>query len=400
MDQGMPRLPLLRRIPPGAWTAVTRGTAALFALVLFTAMNAFFYLSPEPFLRWGLWAGAGAAVVMASPIGVARRYPLPVLGLMLAESIAVMLLTERTWPLFPAMDVLICWIAATRPRRTGIAAASVVTAVWTGTFVGGWLVGPWGNETVGDVLSEVSAAALTVVLAWLIGHSIRQRREHGKALHAEAAARAVIAERLRIARELHDMVAHSIGVIAIQAGAASLVIDTQPDGARKALHAIEASSRETLAGLRRMLGALRQAEADEAEAGPGRAAPAAGLEAVDRLAETTADAGVRVEVCWLGQRRPVHPETDLAAFRIIQESVTNVVRHSGSGRCRVSVEYRDGELAIDVVDDGRGPVRTGAAAGTGHGISGMRERVALLNGRFSAGSRPEGGFRVAARLPA
>ncbi|MFE7602119.1 sensor histidine kinase [Streptomyces sp. NPDC057494] len=401
MDRGTPRLPPPRRMSPQARTVLARGAAALFALVLFTAMNAFFYLSPEPLLRWGLWAGAGAAVLMASPVGVARRHPLPVLGLMLAESIAVMELTGRIWPLFPAMDVLICWIAATRPRRTGIAAAGVVTAVWTGTFVGGWLVGPRGNETVGDVLSEVSAAVLTVVLAWLIGHSIRQRREHGEALHAEAAARAVVAERLRIARELHDMVAHSIGVIAIQAGAASLVLDTQPEGARKALHAIEASSRETLAGLRRMLGALRQAEADEAEARPGRAAAPAGLEAVDRLAETTAEAGVRVEVCWRGRRRPLHPETDLAAFRIIQESVTNVVRHSGSGHCRVSVEYREAELAIDVVDGGgRGAARAGAAAGTGHGISGMRERVALLNGRFSAGSRPEGGFRVAARLPA
>ncbi|MEV6978137.1 sensor histidine kinase [Kitasatospora sp. NPDC093806] len=395
MDQGMPRLPLLRRIPPGVWAAVTRCAAGLFALVLFTAMNVFFYRSPEPFLGWGLWAGVGVAVVLALPIGVARRRPLPVLGLMLAESTALMLLTERTWPLFPAMDILICYIAATRSRRTGIAAAGIVLTVWAGAFVGTWLTVPRGTETVSDVLSEVSGAAMTVVVAWMIGNSMRQRRDHREALHAEAAARAVVAERLRIARELHDIVAHNIGVIAIQAGAANLVIDTQPAGARKALNAIETTSRETLAGLRRMLGALHQAEAD-----PARAAPAAGLEAVDRLAETTADAGVRVEVHWLGQRRPLPPEIDLAAFRIIQESVTNVVRHSGTRRCQVSVEYRDEELAIEVVDDGRGAERPGAAAGTGYGISGMRERVARLNGRFSAGSRPEGGFRVAARLPA
>ncbi|GAA0699928.1 sensor histidine kinase [Kitasatospora atroaurantiaca] len=390
----MPRLPLLRRISPGAWIAVTRCVAGLFALVLFTAMNVFFYLSPDRFLRWGLWAGAGVAVVMALPIGVARRRPLPVLGLMLADSIAVMVLRERTWPLFPAMDVLICYIAATRSRRTGIAAAGTVLAVWAGAFMGNWVTVRRGNEMVSDLLSEVSGAALTVVIAWMIGNSIRQRRDYREALHAEAAARAVVAERLRIARELHDMVAHSIGVIAIQAGAAGLVIDTQPAGARKALSAIETTSRETLAGLRRMLGALHQAEAD-----PAKAAPAAGLEAVDRLAATTADAGVRVEVHWLGQRRPLPPEIDLVAFRIIQESVTNTVRHSGTHHCQVSVEYRDEELAIEVVDDGRGPVRADAAAGAGYGISGMRERVALLNGRFSAGSRPEGGFRVAARLP-
>ncbi|WP_413752873.1 sensor histidine kinase [Streptomyces sp. R-74717] len=249
-----------------------------------------------------------------------------------------------------------------------------------------------------DFLSTLLAVAASIVIPWTIGNSIRRQHLYSQALRAQAATQAVIAERLRIARELHDMVAHSIGVIAIQAGAASLVIDTQPAGARKALGAIETTSRETLAGLRRMLVSLRHAEVEEDQ--PAKAAAAAGLEAVDRLAETTAAAGVRVEVRRRGRWRPMPPEIDLAAFRIIQESVTNTVRHSGTDRCRVSVDYGAEELAIEIVDDGRGPLRGDMTAGTGFGISGMRERVALLNGRFSAGPRPEGGFRVSARLPA
>jgi signal transduction histidine kinase len=223
---------------------------------------------------------------------------------------------------------------------------------------------------------------------------MRQSHVHAETLRAQATVQAVTAERLRIARELHDMVAHSIGIIAIQAGVGSRVIDTQPAEARNALSAIEATSRETLSGLRRMLGALRRAEpGSESEAAP--LDPSPGLADLDRLAATTADAGVRVEVQWRGQRRPLPADIDLSAFRIIQEAVTNVVRHAGTGHCRVSIDHQDEELSIEVVDDGRGCT----IAGTGYGVIGMRERVGLLHGDLSVGPRPEGGFRVAARLP-
>jgi signal transduction histidine kinase len=189
------------------------------------------------------------------------------------------------------------------------------------------------------------------------------------------------------------MVAHSIGIIAIQTGAARMVIDTQPAGAREALNAIEIAGRETLSGLRRMLGALRQAES-----APVTTAPAPGLADVERLAATTATAGVHVDVQWRGGRRPLPAEIDLSAFRIIQEAVTNVVRHAGTRQCRVCIEHRDEELSIEVVDSGRGGHSHGIA-GRGYGIVGMRERVGLLQGDFHAGPRPEGGFRVVARLP-
>ncbi len=203
-----------------------------------------------------------------------------------------------------------------------------------------------------------------------------------------------MAERLRIARELHDLVAHSTGIIAIQAGSGRRVFDARPDEARDALAAIEAISRETLSGLRRMVTGLRRAD-QEPGAGQESLGAAPGLADIDRLAATARDAGVRVEVEWRGSREPLPADIDLSAFRIIQEAVTNVVRHAGTSQCHVSIGQEDGRLSIGVTDGGRG----GTTAGTGYGITGMRERAALLGGDFSAGPRPGGGFRVAAGLP-
>jgi signal transduction histidine kinase len=233
-----------------------------------------------------------------------------------------------------------------------------------------------------------AALALTAVVAWLIGNSVRQNRAYAERLTTQAATQAVTAERLRIAREMHDTVAHSIGIIALQAGAAARVTTTQPEAAREAMRAVETEGRETLAGLRRMLVALRAA--DETPVLP------AGLGDVDRLAATTTAAGVRVDVRRRGEPRQLPPDIDLSAFRIVQESVTNVVRHAGTRTCRVTLDYREDELALEVTDEGRGH---GTSTDTGFGLAGMRERVALLQGEFTAAPRPEGGFRVAARLP-
>lgn len=383
--------------------------AGLVVVFLWFALHMFLYRADQPYTPLAMMAAAIVAVLLALPVGPLRKRPLPVLAIMAAEAIAVLLLRDRAWPLVPALAVLVGRYAADASRRSGTVAAGLVWAAWGAVFVGRRAVDT-GGDTLGDVLTQLAAGFVMVLIGWMMGTSARQRHDHLQALHTEAAARAVLAERLRIARELHDMVAHSIGVIAIQAGAASLVLDSQPAGARTALDAIESTSRQTLAELRRMLVSLRRVDGDTRPDGA-RLAPAVGLEGVEPLVATAAAAGIRVDVAWHGQRRPLPPEIDLTAFRIIQESVTNTVRHSGTRRCRVSVEYSAEELAIEVVDDGddgaagtasagTGSTGTGSAGGGGLGIAGMRERVALVGGRFGAGARPEGGFRVAARLPA
>ncbi|WP_173096913.1 sensor histidine kinase [Actinomadura verrucosospora] len=276
-------------------------------------------------------------------------------------------------------DVAVGYITATHARRLSVPVA-VTTGVLQVLSLAAW-------RFVDEVF--LSTAVLAMAVTWMAGDSIRVRRAHAEALREQATAQAVSAERLRIARELHDMVAHSIGIIAIQAGVGGRVIATQPEEARNALDAIEATSRDTLSGLRRMLTALRKDEPGAAPLGP-----APGLADLDRLAAATKDAGVEVELRRTGEPGPLPPDVDLSAYRIVQEAVTNVVRHAGTERCRVTIDYRGEELAVEIADDGCGGV-----VGTGYGIVGMRERVALLRGEFTAGPRPGGGFRVAARIP-
>jgi signal transduction histidine kinase len=351
-------------------------------------------------MNW--WALLALAGVVALSAGLLRRWPLLALTVLLAGSVVMQVLPHSRvlLLLFLLLPILltgleVCFIAATRSRLVSIVAAVLTIGVQVyriegGPFLAHWLV----TQPMSPLaVSQTVCVALTTVVAWLAGYLIRQSHVHAETLRAQAQAQAATAERLRIARELHDMVAHSIGVIAIQAGMGSRVIDTQPAEARDALSAIEAASRETLSGLRRMLGTLRRAESGGE---PGRGLdPAPGLADLGRLAASTTDAGVRVDVQWRGPRLPLPAEVDLSAFRIIQEAVTNVVRHAGAHHCRVLIDHQADELAIEITDDGRG----GAVATPGYGIAGMRERAGLLGGHLAAGPRPGGGFRVAARLP-
>ncbi|MFF7728463.1 sensor histidine kinase [Streptomyces sp. NPDC008001] len=349
----------------------------------------------------GTVRGAGALLAVSLLAGVVRRMPLPALAIALFGSTAVVAGTpspshegmeaayQGQFLAYPAVDLILGFIVATCTRRASIAAVAVsftVQLLVIGVFAHG------DGLTVNGVIALLAMSASCIA-----GLLVRERREHAEALRTQEVAEAVTAERLRIARELHDMVAHSIGIIAIQAGVGSRVIETQPAEAREALRAIEATSRETLSGLRRTLVSLRRAERGATAPEESPLAPAPGLADVERLAAATADAGVRIDVCRSGSPRPLPADIDLSAYRIVQEALTNVVRHAGTGRCRVVIGYGDEELSVEVVDDGRGA--TGDAQGHGFGIIGMRERVGLLGGRLSAGPRPEGGFRVAARLP-
>ncbi|MFI1394310.1 sensor histidine kinase [Streptomyces sp. NPDC020681] len=389
----LPRPPLLKRVPPGVWMVLVWCAVTAYTIVIeeLPGWSRWSFLFDSQGNNPPRWPQLAVAFVMVLCAALPRRRPLAALALLLAGTIvSAVALGVKDIPLlqFLAVDIALCFIAATRSRRTSVTAAVMALVVLLGYAVARVLLG-MPIET-----STVLIVALTTVIVWLIGNSIHQSHQHAETLRAQAADRAITAERLRIARELHDMVAHSIGIIAIQAGVGSRIIDTQPAEARNALSAIEATSRETLSGLRRMLGALRRSGPGE-EARPAPLDPAPGLADVDRLAARTRDAGVRVDVRWHGEPRQLPAEIDLSAFRIIQEAVTNVVRHAGTGHCRVSIGHQDDEVSVEVVDDGRG----GAVEGTGYGIAGMRERVGLLHGHFTAGPRPEGGFRVAARLP-
>jgi signal transduction histidine kinase len=355
-------------------------------------------------IEWG--SVVFGCALLASAV-LLRRWPLAALAVMLGGSVAAMV------PGLPGDDVVlqvavvcaavleICYIAATRTRAVSITGAAMVVAgllipILTVPRLTSLRGGGVGTPAIPVV---TVAVPLFTIIAWLIGHSIRQAQARAELVRVQASAQAAMAERLRIARDMHDIVAHSIGVIAIQAGAGRRVFDASPGEARDALAAIEATSRETLSGLRRMVTGLRHADL---ESGPGQAPPdpAPGLAGLDRLAATTRDAGVQVDVEWHGSREPVPADIDRSAFRIIQEAVLNVVRHAGTDRCQVAINQQDGELSIEVTDSGRGaPAGKLNPAGTGYGITGMRERAALLGGDLSAGPRPGGGFRVAARLP-
>jgi len=219
----------------------------------------------------------------------------------------------------------------------------------------------------------------------------RVRREQWareRAERARAERRRADEERLRIARELHDVLAHSISVINVQAGVGLALLDSDPEQARTALTTIKAKSKEALGEVRQVLDTLRA---------PGAAprTPAPGLDRLPELVEQAASAGLTVTV--EGEPPRLSPGADLAAFRIVQEALTNVVRHSGSREARVHIEHGEGRLRLTVDDDG--PATGADAGGTGNGLAGMRERAAALGGTIEAGTRPDGGFRVLAVLP-
>jgi signal transduction histidine kinase len=243
---------------------------------------------------------------------------------------------------------------------------------------GGWLA-EWG----------VAAWLLAFAAAVELARARREGYERARRERAEAERHRADEERLRIARELHDVVAHSLSVISVQAGVGLALLDARPEQARTALETIRSTSKEALGEVRQVLGALRS---------PGAAprTPAPGLDRLPELAEHAAAAGLRVRVETDGEAVPLPPGADLAAFRIVQEALTNVIRHSGARAARVRLEYRPDALRLRVDDDG--PATGGDRPG-GSGLIGMRERAAALGGTVQAGPRGDGGFRVRAEIP-
>ena len=252
-----------------------------------------------------------------------------------------------------------------------------------------------GNPRQDTVPSWIFLATL-----WLAGWAFRRQRTRSARLEGRAArlerereerARVAVAEeRARIARELHDVVAHSVSVSVVQAQAAQRLIDGEQQEAQRALGAIETSGRQALVELRRMLGVLRRAGEDPA------LNPQPGLEQLSTLVEQFRESGLPVEVSIEGEARPLPPGVDLSAYRIVQEALTNTLKHAGPARARVVVRYRGDEIELEIIDDG---ARTGKGGDSGHGLIGMRERAALYGGVFASGKRGGGGYFVRARLP-
>jgi len=239
-------------------------------------------------------------------------------------------------------------------------------------------------------------------IAWLAGFAVgeraaqaeaaEERASHAEREREENARRAVFEERVRIARELHDVVAHHVSMMGVQAGAARVVIDRDRVKAKEALSAIESSSRQAVAELHRLLGFLRQAgDRDDV-------APQPGLSELPRLAASMSDSDLAVEVSIEGEMRSLPPTVDVSAYRIVQEALTNTLKHSAASRADVHLRYWPDELEVEIVDDGR--PNGGSSSGSGGlGLIGMRERAALHGGQFSAGPLESRGFAVKVRLP-
>jgi signal transduction histidine kinase len=297
-------------------------------------------------------------------------------------------------PILLTVPVTIFRVAAQWPARRAIASAAVYLGVILAAAVVKEWRGPGGLQ--GDQLLWLSVAWSAVAAAALaVGMSVKVRREAAAGVRAEQARRAVSEERLQMAQDLHDTVGHGLAVIAMQAGVALHVLDRDPEQARRSMQAVRSTSRESLESLRAELDALRSPDA------VGARRPAPGLEDVGRLAERVRAGGVAVDVDIDPDLRAVPPAVDAAAYRILRESLTNVLRHAGAATARIRVRDEGGLLLLDVTDTGGGVPATGPGIGdgTGTGIPAMRAQAETLGGTLDAGPRPSGGFAVTARLP-
>jgi signal transduction histidine kinase len=331
------------------------------------------------------------AIGVAVPYYFRRHAPLAVLliseGCLVALAVGDYRTAAAPGVLLVGLYTVASWCDV---RDRAIGAAAVVIGL---TVVG--VVGIPGNSG-----ADVASYFATFAAAYLFGSTMRNRRLYGEQLEARASAlererneetrRALAEERLRIAQELHDVVAHSMGVIAVQAGVGAHVIDSEPGEAKKALEAISQTSRSALVEIRRLLGVLREDQGVSY-------VPAPGLADLPRLLRDVASAGLHAEVRVDGTTMELPPGVDFTAYRIVQEALTNVLKHAGRATATVRIGYEDTALRLEILDDGRAV--NGRAAPGGHGLVGMRERVGVYGGTFEAGPRTGGGFRVAVRLP-
>ncbi len=317
-----------------------------------------------------------------------RRWPRAVLVISVAAVSVYSGIGYENGAALLAPAVALYAVATKVPARQAIGWAAATLAVLMAATA---LNNPYGHFGGGFYL-----IAALVAVACFGGISVATRRAYVTSISERAehdARRRIDEERLRIARELHDVVAHTMATINVQAGVAVHVLADRPDAAAEALQTIKTASKEGLRELRAILNVLRQAD----EADPTQPAP--GLAQLPALIDGAARAGLDTTLAVTGPERPLTAAVDLAAYRIIQESLTNTIRHAGPATAAVSLAYGEGELRVEVADTGRGPAPAAGTQETGHGLTGMRERAASVGGTVNAGPSPAGGYRVSARLP-
>ena len=366
--------------------------------------------------------GPGGQVVSSSPVSAFGTPPAVLLVLLILLGLAVPVVFRRTYPVqaftvaavagalqvvfIPSplgtdlsILILLYTLAAYRPRRVSLAGLVVCLA---GAFVA---VARWVPAQTGLVQKVLLAGVIfsgTALVAWVLGDSMRYRRAYLTALEDRAArlererdAQAQIAaaaERARIARELHDVIAHNVSVMVVQADGASYALHSDPERAGQALAAISHTGRKALAEMRRLLGVLRSGD-ERTEL-----APVPGLDQLRELIDQARQAGMSVSLSLDGPPRPLPEGAELAAYRVVQESLTNTRKHGGlAAAAAVSLRYEPDGLVLQVTDDGLGAAAP--ADGPGHGLTGMRERIGMYGGTIEAGPLPGGGYQVTARLP-
>ena len=364
--------PRLVKWLPVAYTVAVDVAAAVAAVLLYLTFVELTH-GPVPF-------GYLLAFLVGAPLAVRRKWPLAAYAVVVvAQNTATLL--HITLEVYTPTLFALYMVAVRLPRKVSVpavAGGAALTAVCVAV-----------SEPSPDDLGITSVVWLLMAAVWALGWTTRVRRSYLAKTAEEAAERALTEERMRIARELHDIVAHSLTMIAVKAGVAHHVADDNPAEAREALRVIEQTSRGTLTEMRHLLGVLRSSDDPDLS-------PVPGLADLPALVDRAAMAGVPVTLT-TADTESLPEGVALTVYRIVQESVTNVVKHAAPAECAVTIAVDGGTATVEVTDNGRG--ERVLPGGGGHGLAGMNERVAMYDGTFHAGPLPQGGFRVTAELP-
>jgi signal transduction histidine kinase len=394
------------------WVALAVLVGALVMITLINSMGTFPFGDAPSLLEQFIWG-----VALSAPLAVRRSHPMPVVVILSVVVIAAQVRhigdnNALSVALFLAVYTVGAWERNRMAALWSRIGVIILMFGWMGVspLVTGSAPRPDFPNAAGPLNPYLAALILNIVvnivyfwaaygfgnMAWLSARreaELEDRAEQLRRSQEKNTRGAIIAERLRIARDLHDVVAHHVSVMGVQAGAARRALDKDPELAREALQTVERTARTAIGELRGLLGVLRAEDADESaethEASPG-------LDQLDELVTSARAAGLDVTHGIYGEPRPVPQGVALSAYRVVQEALTNVVKHAGARQAEVRVRYLDNALEIEVTDDGRGPDKNN---GGGFGLVGMRERVAVHGGELEAGPRRDIGYRVRASLP-